>query len=234
MESFLDEWKKCPLFTGMSGPDIIDAIDFLKAKGVSYRDGQTVFAEGEPAEYLGVVISGRVQIWKKDYEGKEFLLTVVEPFQVFGEDFACLDGQKTETRVTAAGHCEILLLQARRLLTPRRADEHGAVIDTILFNLIKMMARKKISLARRLEVVSRKSTEEKLLTYLQQQAEEAGSRSFTIPFNRQELADFLCVERCGLSSVIGRLQAQGVIHCRRSDFVLLKGDGTEKTEETGH
>ena len=121
--------------------------------------------------------------------------------------------------VIASGDCEILLLQAKRIML---GDGNGCGLHgTLVFNLLKVMATKNLVLNRKIEITAKQSTREKLLAYLLLQAKQAGCNSFTIPYDRQELADYLGVERSGLSAVIGRLQKEGVLCSRKNAFTLL-------------
>lgn len=143
----------------------------------------------------------------------------VAPSQIFGESFVCAEADAIPIQVVASEPCEIMLIDGSRILHAcgNGCDFHHQVI----FNLLKMTARKNLVFHQKLEITSRRSTREKLLTYLNQQAKQHRSRTFTIPFDRQELADFLEVDRSGLSAEISKLRKEGVLESERRTFRLL-------------
>ena len=219
MENFLDILRQCPLFVNMSDHEIASAFDCLDMKHRVYEEGKIIFSEGDPATYIGIVLSGSVQIERMDYYGNRSILTTIEPPQLFGEVFVCAEIPAIPVSVVASRACEILLLDMQKVV---RGDRNECSLRSrLVFNLLKVVAAKNLVLNRKIEVTAKRSTREKLLAYLLLQAKQAGSNSFTIPYDRQELADYLGVERSGLSAVIGRLQKEGVLYSRKKAFTLL-------------
>ncbi|MBR5288065.1 MAG: Crp/Fnr family transcriptional regulator [Clostridia bacterium] len=182
--------------------------------------GETILAEGGGAQLVGVVLSGCVQVSRTDYNGSRSLIARLAASDLFAEAFAFAGVQALPVSVTAAEDAEVLLLDASRI-TQSCASAcafHRQMID----NLMRILALKSLAFSRKLEIISRRTTREKLMTYLTQQAAQAGSQSFVIPFDRQELADYLEVDRSGLSAVIGTLRREGVLRSEKSRFTLLK------------
>ena len=222
MENFLDILRQCPLFINMSDHEIASAFDCLDMKHRVYEEGQIIFSEGDPSKYIGIVLSGSVQIERMDYYGNRSILTTIEPPQLFGEVFVCAEIPAIPVSVVASRACEILLLDMQKVV---RGDRNECSLRSrLVFNLLKVVAAKNLVLNRKIEVTAKRSTREKLLAYLLLQAKQAGSNSFTIPYDRQELADYLGVERSGLSAVISSLKKEGVVWCRKNAFTLLKAD----------
>ncbi len=118
--------------------------------------------------------------------------------------------------VEAAADSDVLLIDVKRILTtcPTACRFHSRLIE----NLMAILARKNILLGAKIRHLSRRSTRDKLLSYLSEQAREAGSRSFTIPFNRQELADSLCVDRSAMSSELSKLKPRAVLDYEKNSF----------------
>ena len=219
MQKFFPVLRQCQLFSGIAENDLLAMLRCLNVTVQQYRKGQTLIAEGEKPEKFGIVLSGAVQLWRIDYSGNRSIMASVAPSQIFGESFGCAEADAIPIQVVASEPCEIMLIDGSRILHAcgNGCDFHHQVI----FNLLKMTARKNLVFHQKLEITSRRSTREKLLTYLNQQAKQHRSRTFTIPFDRQELADFLEVDRSGLSAEISKLRKEGVLESERSTFRLL-------------
>lgn len=219
MKDFFDILRECPLFDRIGDESLKEMLGCLNAKERSYKKGDAVFAEGDKAKYLGIVLEGSVQLVRVDYYGNRSILTNIEPPQLFGEAFACAGLKSLPVDAVAAADTKILLLDAQRIARPcgNACPCHG---QTIL-NLLHIVAKKNLVLHQKIEITSKRSTREKLMTYLLLQAKNAKSHTFTVPYDRQELADYLEVDRSGLSAEISKLRNEKVLECRRSTFTLL-------------
>ena len=219
MKDFFDILRECPLFDRIGDESLKEMLGCLNAKERSYKKGDAVFAEGDKAKYLGIVLEGSVQLVRVDYYGNRSILTNIEPPQLFGEAFACAGLKSLPVDAVAATDTRILLLDAQRIARPcgNACPCHG---QTIL-NLLHIVAKKNLVLHQKIEITSKRSTREKLMTYLLLQAKKAKSHTFTVPYDRQELADYLEVDRSGLSAEISKLRNEKVLECRRSTFTLL-------------
>lgn len=219
MKDFFDILRECPLFDRIGDESLKEMLGCLNAKERSYKKGDVVFAEGDKAKYLGIVLEGSVQLVRVDYYGNRSILANIEPPQLFGEAFACAGLKSLPVDAVAAADTRILLLDAQRIARPcgNACPCHG---QTIL-NLLHIVAKKNLVLHQKIEITSKRSTREKLMTYLMLQAKNAKSHTFTVPYDRQELADYLEVDRSGLSAEISKLRNEKVLECRRSTFTLL-------------
>lgn len=219
MKDFFDILRECPLFDRIEDESLKEMLGCLNAKERSYKKGDAVFAEGDKAKYLGIVLEGSVQLVRVDYYGNRSILANIEPPQLFGEAFACAGLKSLPVDAVAAADTKILLLDAQRIARPcgNACPCHG---QTIL-NLLHIVAKKNLVLHQKIEITSKRSTREKLMTYLLLQAKNAKSHTFTVPYDRQELADYLEVDRSGLSAEISKLRNEKVLECRRSTFTLL-------------
>ena len=219
MKDFFDILRECPLFDQIGDENLDGMLGCLGAKKCSYKKGDTVLAEGDKAKYLGIVLKGSVQLVRVDYYGNRSILTSIEPPQLFGEAFAFAGLDSVPVDVIATEDTDILLTDAMHIARP--CENACAFHRQMTLNLLQIVARKNLVLHRKIEITSKRSTREKLMTYLLLQAKKAGSSTFTIPYDRQELADYLGVERSGLSTEIGKLRNEKVLECRRSTFTLL-------------
>ena len=218
MQKYFPVLQQCQLFSGIAENDLLAMLRCLNVTVQQYRKGQTLIAEGEKPERFGIVLSGTVQLWRIDYSGNRSIMASVEPSQLFGESFVCAEASSIPVQVVASESCEIMMIDGTRIL---HACGNGCAFHhQVIFNLLRIIARKNLALHQKLEITSKRSTREKLMTYLSQQAKLHQSRTFTIPFDRQELADFLEVDRSGLSAEISKLRKEGVLESERSTFRL--------------
>ena len=223
MKKYLDVLKSCSLFQGITSEEMLALFSCLGGISGRYSKGQTILREGDPGRWIGVVLAGRVQIRRTDYFGSRSILMALEPGQIFGESFACAESPALPVEAVATEQSEILLLDCHRML--KSCSSACSFHNQMIFNLMKGMAAKNLAMNQKLELLSKRTTREKLMTYLLMQAKARNSSRFTIPFDRQELADYLGVERSGLSAEIGKLQREGVLETNRSSFQLLETPG---------
>ena len=221
MPDNFDALAACPLFEGVSREDTATMLQCMQARLVDVAKGEAVFRAGEPAEYVGILLSGGVRVFRDDFDGNRTIHAAMQPGDLFGETFACAGVGRLTVTAEADRPSRALLIRMRRLIEtcPSACAFHNRVV----MNLLKVMAVKNLMLNQKLEITSRRTTREKLLAYLSAQARAAGSDSFVIPFDRQGLADYLGVDRSALSAEIGKLRREGVIKSERSAFILLRG-----------
>ena len=220
MLEYIGILEKCPLFDGISAAEYTKMLSCLHAKTRNYRKNEVIFTEGEKVRYIGVVLHGSVQISRTDYFGNRSILATVETAELFGESFACAEVAAIPICAEAQTDTTVLLLEFQKL-----ADTNAPVCGLhgkLIFNLLKITASKNLLLHQKLEITAKRTTKEKLMAYLLLQAKKADSRCFTVPFDRQALADYLEVDRSGLSVEIGKLRRAGVLKCSKNRFELLK------------
>lgn len=219
MEKYFKILRKCPLFLDIEDKDLMKVLDCLGARMVSFHKKETVLAEGEPAKYVGIVLSGEIQIIRVDYFGNRSIMNRVGPSEMFGESFACAGTQSIPVDAVAAEDSNVLLADCLRIF--RSCSQSCEFHHRLIYNLMGIMARKNLILHQKLEITAKRSTREKLMTYLLQQAKDHGSDQFEIPYNRQELADYLEVDRSGLSVEIGKLSGLGLIEADKKRFRII-------------
>ncbi len=219
MEKHLGILKRCPLFSDITEEDLLRILGCLDAKVVEFDKKYTVFTEGTPARYIGIVLSGSVQVTQVDYYGNRSILSNLSAGELFGEAFACAAVSALPVSMIATEPSEVMLIECEHVLHTCR---NGCSFHhQLIYNLMKDLATKTILFHQRAEIVSKRTTREKLLTYLSAYAKEVGSNRFEIPFDRQELADYLEVDRSGLSMEISKLRNEGVLESHRKKFRLL-------------
>lgn len=220
MKKHFDVLRKCPLFQTITDDDLFKMLDCLGTKVVSFSPKETILSEGEAVKYIGIVLSGSAQIIQIDYFGNRSIVASIAPSELFGESFACAGIAAMPVNVVANEEAEIMLIDHIRITQPcsDACKFHRQMID----NLLKIVAVKNLAFHQKIEITSKRTTREKLLAYLLLQAKKTNGNRFEIPYDRQELADYLGVDRSGLSVEIGKLRREGVINCSRSRFELLR------------
>ncbi len=219
MKNKLDILKSAALFTGIEPSQLEALLSCLSANVVRYEKGQTVFCSGETIDRFGIVLSGEVQVIQDDYYGNRSILAQIGAGNLFGESFAYAEIKALPVSVIATMESELLFIDCRRLAAPctKACGFHSRLIQ----NMLHIVSRKNVSLTQKMEVTSKRTTREKLLAYLSTEAKKAGGNCFSIPFNRQELADYLFVERSAMSAELSKLRDDGVLSVHKNEFELL-------------
>ena len=216
MEEYFEVLSLCPLFAGIEAPELSEMLSCLGGRILKIAKGSPVFLEGDPAKYVGVVLSGSVQVVRDDFYGHRSVLTAVAPGGLFGEAFACAGLETLPVSVIAQQGGAVLLLDCKRVLS---GCSNACAFHSILIrNLLQGISQKNLALTRKIRCMSRKTTREKLMEYLLEQAKQCGSAEFAIPFDRQALADYLGVERSAMSAEIGKLKKEGLLDSNGSFF----------------
>ena len=219
MEKYLKILKKCSLFYGISDDNLLKMLTCLGAKIINFDKKYTIFAEGTTAKYIGIMLSGTAHTVQMDYFGNRSVLSVIKPTHIFGEAFACAEAENVPVSVIASEPCEVMLIDCGHIL--HTCSNNCGFHQQLIFNLMKDIGAKNIMFHQKIEITSKRSTREKLFSYLMLQAKKEGSNCFDIPFDRQELADYLEVDRSGLSAEISKMRAEGIIECRKNSFKIL-------------
>ena len=220
MKKYLEILRKCPLFYEISDENLISMLNCLGAKVEKFDKKYTVFAEGSPAKFIGIVLSGSVQIIQNDYYGNRNILSDVCCGELFAEAFACASVLSLPVSVIANEPSEIMFIDCRHIL--HTCQNGCAFHHKLIYNLMKDLATKTIMFHQKIEITSKRTTKDKLMTYLLFYAKKVGKNEFTIPYDRQELADYLEVDRSGLSAEISKLRKEGILESNRNYFKILQ------------
>lgn len=207
------------LFSGISQADLSALLSCLAAVERRYSNGAVILAEGEPTQWMGLVMEGRAIISCADVWGKSSILGFAEPGAVFGEAYACVPGEALLISVCAAEETRVLFLNVGKLLTVcgNACPFHARLIR----NLLSISAGKNLQLSRRIFHTTPKSIRGRLLSYFSECAKKSGSLTFTLPFNRQQLADYLGVDRSAMSSELSKMQRDGLIQVQGGTITMV-------------
>ena len=197
---------RSPLFRGIPAGDFGVLLEHLKAETRSYKKGDLICHAGEHTNALGIVLTGSVTIESDDIFGNRSVLDKVGPGQVFAETYACVPNEPMLVNVAAAENCTVLFLKTAQILSPCAVNcgHHGKLIENLLL------------------VSAQKTIRGRLISYLSFQAIRENSDSFTIPFNRQQLADYLSVDRSALSKEMGKMRDEGILNFSKNHFEIKR------------
>lgn len=222
MKKYIPILKKCSLFHDINESDLLLMLGCLNARLQHYHKNQEILSAGTPARYFGIVLTGQVQVVQTDYYGNRHIIGHIGEAQLFGESFACSAIVDLPVTVSAISDSDVLLVDCQKIL--KTCSNACSFHNQIIYNLMQVLATKNLMFNQKLEIISRRSTREKLITFLLQEATRQNRDSFSIPYNRQELADYLGVDRSGLSSEISKLVKEGLIETKRNWFHILRLD----------
>jgi len=210
--------KKTSLFRGTSEEELPTLLDCLAPTTREYAKNELILRQGEDVSAVGLVLSGRAQVIEEDFWGNRSILADAWPGDLFAEAYAFLPGERLRVSVVAAEPTSVMLLDAKRMLEvcSSACRFHTRLVQ----NILAESARKNLALTRKVSHMSKRSTREKLLSYLSGQALGAGSDAFEIPFNRQQLADYLCVDRSAMSSELCKMRDEGLLVFDKNRFQL--------------
>ncbi|WP_303868817.1 Crp/Fnr family transcriptional regulator [Acetobacterium wieringae] len=218
MDKNIEVLRNVKLFDGID-ENLEAMLQCLGGEVKTYDRGEIILLTGQPVPAVGVILSGEVQVIQEDYYGNRSILTELSPSHIFGEAFASAGIKESPVTVLAKTNASVMFLGIERIINtcPNSCIFHNQLIE----NLLKILARKNILLSNKNQLLSRRTIQDKVLSYLSMQAEKKGNLAFEIPFSRNELADFLCVDRSALSRVLSKLQKEGIIEYTNNHFKLL-------------
>ena len=222
MKQYIKPVKNTYMFNGINESEIEGMLKCLNARTMLYKKNEYILRNGETVNSIGMVLEGLALVEKEDIWGNRTIISEISPGSLYAESYACLSKLPAEISVIASDNTTVMLFDIRRILTT--CSSSCGFHTKLIQNLLYTIAQKNVLLTKKMEYISKKTIKEKLLAYLSSEAMKAGSPTFNIPFNRQELADFLSVDRSALSSEISRLQKKGIISCRKNAFTILMPD----------
>ncbi len=207
-----------PLFRGVCETELEQMLSCLDGKYRRYQKQALLLAEGEAVSRFGIVLEGSLQVASEDIFGNRNIVEQLDPGELYGAAFACAEVLLSPVSIIAVKDSLVLDLDIEKVLTlcPDSCPFHRQLIQ----NMVHILAKKNVALSEKIRHTSKRTTREKLLSYLSAESKKAGKRRFRIPFDRQEMADYLCVERSAMSAELGKLRREGVIDFRKNEFLI--------------
>ncbi len=215
---YLDVLMRSDLFRGIAGGDLETMLGCLSGEFRDYGKNEIILLEGSDVTHVGLVLSGAADVVKEDMWGNRTILTRCEPGDLFAESFSCVMTKKLPVTVISAAESRVLFINYRRIITicPSICSHHLKLIE----NMMYILASKNILMTEKLQIMAKPTTREKLLAYLYGQSQRCGSLTFMVPFDRQQMADYLGVDRSAMSTELGKLRDEGLISFHKSSFKL--------------
>ena len=215
MKKYIPVLRRTQLFAGVGDEEILAMLDCLQVKAHSFRKGEYVFRQGEHIDDICILAEGRLSIQRDDYWGNRSIINMVETGEMFGEAYAAPGSEVMMNDVAAVEDSAVLFFNVKKILTTcsSACRFHSLVVQNLFFAI----SEKNRKLMRKLTHMSKRTTREKLLSYLSDEAKRQGRSSFEIPFNRQQLADFLSVDRSAMSSELGKMRDEGILTFQKRD-----------------
>ena len=207
----------------MSNAETNDALNALSAREKSYRKGDVLLLAGDTTDEMGLVLEGSVTVESNDIWGNRTILSLVEPGGFFAETYAYLSNEPLLVDVTANENCRILFLRIGSIQT-QSAKDTASWQKKLIYNLLTISFHKNLVLSGRSFHTAPKTVRGRLMSYLNAVSLKQGSTEFDISFNRQQLADYLNVERTALSKELGKMQKDGILLTKKNHFKLMTPD----------
>lgn len=214
------DYRESKLFAGIREEDTDKLLTCLNAEEHTFKKGEIILMEGTQTEHVGVVISGKVMIELGDVWGNNSVLNSIGPGGIFAEAYACSPGEPLLVNVIAAEETKVMLLNVKKIFTMCKDTcyYHSGLVK----NLLAICASKNLQLSRRMLHTTSKSIRGRLLSFFSECVKRQGDYSFDIPYNRQQLADYLNVERSALCSELSKMQKDGLINYEKNHFEVDK------------
>ena len=218
MKDFLPVIRASRLFSGVSEQELEAMLACLRPETKDYPKDAFVLRAGDTAEAVGLVLSGTILMLQEDVWGNRNILSKAGPGQIFAAAYACAPGSVLNVSALAETPVTVLFLNVGRVLTlcPAACAHHSRIIR----NLLGELAGKNLRLGEKLTHMGQRTTRAKIMSYLSAEAQRLGTYELDIPFSRQQLADYLGVERSGLSLELGKMKQDGLLEFHKNHFEL--------------
>lgn len=219
MKEYVSILKRTRMFSGVGDNDISSMLSCLEPKLKNYKKGEYVLRQGEHLNDILVLVNGKLHIQKDDYWGNRSILGQISLGEMFGEAYVAPESGALLNDVVAVDDSSVIFFDVRRILTTcsSACRFHAMVVQNMFFAI----SEKNRKLVQKLGHMSKRSTREKLISYLSEEAKKQNRSSFAIPFNRQQLADFLSVDRSAMSNELCKMRDEGLLEFNKNLFKLL-------------
>lgn len=218
MKEFVPVLKETKLFAGVEEEDVFSMLSCIGARLRTYKKGEYVLRQGQCLSDILVLAEGSLYIQKDDYWGNRSILGHIGVGEIFGEAYASPESGALLNDVVAVENSSVFFFDVKRVITTcsSACRFHTLVVQNLFFAI----SEKNRSLVQKLDYLSRRTTREKLISYLSEEAKKQNSAYFTIPFNRQQLADYLSVDRSAMSNELCKMRDDGLLEFEKNRFKL--------------
>ena len=219
MKEFIPVLKRTKLFSGVGDDDISTMLTCLGARLLTYKKGEHVLRQGEHLSDILVLAEGSLHIQRDDYWGNRSILGHIGVGEIFGEAYVAPESGTLLNDVIAVEDSAVFFFDVKRVIST--CSSACRFHTTVVQNLFFAISEKNRGLVQKLDYMSRRTTREKLLSYLSEEAKKQNSASITLPFNRQQLADYLSVDRSAMSNELCKMRDEGLLEFEKNRFRLF-------------
>ena len=203
------------IFEGIEEEDIKKMLKCFDAKTRTFKKDRTIVTNIINIKMIGIILEGTANVERYDYNGNRSIIEKLEKNSVFGEVFSRLG---SDISVIATSDCEVLFIEYEHLIKRCRK---GCVYHSILTNnVLQLLSKKIVDLNKRLEILSKRTIRDKLLSYFELLANNSPKRSFNLPFTYTDLADYLSIDRSAMMREIKNLKEEGFIETNGKKITL--------------
>lgn len=210
MQNNLEIIKKNQLFDGISTEEIKRILAGKSARFCKFEEDSFIFLRGDIIDFVGIVLSGSIAIIKEDSNGNRSIISEVTRSESFGTAL-CATKTKSMFSAVALKDSSVLLMEYEKIFDSS---------SDLSRNFIKLLAYKVLNINQKVNILSKRTIRDKLLAYFEMQSELYHSKAFSIPYNREELADYLFVDRSAMSRELSNMRNEGLISFYKSNFIL--------------
>lgn len=206
------------LFEKIEDREVLELLKCIGIKTKVFRKFGFIVKSGAKIDYLAVMLSGNAVITKIDSYGRKTIIEKLKMNDIFGHNIVCCGEDKSPFDVVAENECEVLFLPFEKVVTPceKLCPYHLQLIK----NVMKMISKRNSLLNDKIDIIGQKTTRDKILALLEPYRVEKGV--FSIPYSREEMAKFLCVDRSAMSRELCKMRDEGILRFNRNHFEILK------------
>ena len=219
MEKYMEILKKTQLFAGVEEHEISSLTKCLQGKLLTFQKGDYIFREGQHIRHITILVEGKLLVQQDDFWGNRNIVTVIQVGEIFGESYVAPESDALFNDIIAEENSTIIFFDIKKILTvcSTACCFHSMVVQNLFFSI----SEKNRKLVQKMSHMSKRSTRAKLLSYLSEEAKKQNSNHFLIPFNRQQLADVLYVDRSEMSNELCKMRDEGLLQFYKNEFTLL-------------
>ena len=217
MKRIYEALQKSDVFVGIAYEDFESVLQCLSARTACYQKGEIIMLNGDDVTSVGMIVSGSIKIVKEDERGNISMLTELSESEMYGEILTFAEIEHSPVTIYAAKDTEILHIDHHKIISPcaTPCPFHAKLIE----NMLRHIARRNFMLNRKIEILSKRTTKEKLLCFFDLYSH--GSGTFTVPFNREEMAQYLCVDRSAMSNELCKMRDEGLLRFQKNQFEVF-------------
>ncbi len=217
MKKVFEIIKANPLFEGIGLDEFESMFNCLEARTEVFARDEILLLAGSRVKFIGIILRGSVKVIKEDLGGNANILTELSASEAFAETFACAGISHSPVTIQATEECQVLFINYGKIINtcPASCVYHNKLIE----NMLNLLARKNLMLNNKIDILSKRTTRDKLLAFFD--IYRGVAKKFTIPYNREELARYLCVDRSAMSNELSKMRSEGLINFRKNEFEIL-------------